>query len=570
MPYNKLVLVYESVKDAATFINSSLPNVKTIIVKDTDSVDTISEHIEDFDDLTHIAIVFTNYNNKVPILRPPKNIYKRFTDIDMNLNNELTVFFSDEFKDFIIKLKSEAAFLEYLDIISCNIKKNDQFDELYEEGIKVRYSTDLTGKDGDWILESDNINVTPLYFTDAVRSYKYTLDAPLQACSVGMTNLGTLGGSYSGATGCSADGSIIVGYTADSNGDGRAFKYENGVMTNLGTLGGGGPTSAAGCSADGSIIVGNSENSSGENHAFKYENGIMTDLGTLGGTFSSAIGCSADGSVIVGFSKNGSGADRAFKWTQLSGMVDLGTLVGGTFSVAYGCSADGEIVVGYSQDGSGQTKAFKWTLLSGMISLGTLVGGNNSVATACSADGSIIVGDSSLTGGNIHAFKYENGIMTDIGTLGGAYSSARGCSANGSIIVGGSFTSANDTHAFKYENGIMTDIGTLGGFYSFATGCSTNGSVVVGESEDFLGDTYAFKYSAVCTSTATMKIEPTPITFVTPPVNPQTGDYDSSRLTNSKADKVIRVYTNSNRSNATPVFPDYATYMRYLNGALRY
>ena len=477
MPYNKLLLVHSSVKDIDVFINSSLPNVKVVIVKSTDLPDTVSDHIEEFDDLTHIAVVFPNYNNRVPLFRTVKDeLLRRHHTVEDIM--EINSFFSKEFIQFIKTLKSEASSLEYLDIISCNIKKNNQFDELYEEGIKVRYSTNLTGMGGDWILESDNINVTPLYFTDTVRSYKYTLDAPQQSCSLGMVDLGTLGGATSIANGCSADGSIVVGYSNTVGGPSAAFKYENGVMTDLGTLGGN-FSIATGCSADGSIIVGVSLLALGDAHAFKYENGVMTDLGTLGGIF----------------------------------------------SYAYGCSADGSIVVGYSD----------------------------------------------TVGGPPHAFKYENGVMTDLGTLGGGTSIAYGCSADGSIIIGYSSTVGGEQHAFKYENGIMTDLGTLGGVVSTAYGCSADGSIIVGYSNTVGGPPHAFKYQSACPSSSSiMNIMQPPITFVTPPVNPQTGDYDSSRLTNSKADKVIRVYTNFNRSNAMPVFPDYATYMRYLNGALRF
>ncbi|MGQ9791928.1 MAG: hypothetical protein ACUVR7_14940, partial [Armatimonadota bacterium] len=51
-----------------------------------------------------------------------------------------------------------------------------------------------------------------------------------------LTWLGTLGGSFSRAYGVSADGSVVVGESYDASYRVHAFRWENGVMQNLGTL----------------------------------------------------------------------------------------------------------------------------------------------------------------------------------------------------------------------------------------------------------------------------------------------------------------------------------------------
>ena len=104
-----------------------------------------------------------------------------------------------------------------------------------------------------------------------------------------MTNLGTLGGTYSYAQAVSADGSVVVGYSQNASSQNNAFRWSAGVMTNLGTLGGTYSLAQA-VSADGSVVVGYSENASNESRAFLYRNSVMLDvqdwLGSVGGVCS--------------------------------------------------------------------------------------------------------------------------------------------------------------------------------------------------------------------------------------------------------------------------------------------
>ena len=102
-----------------------------------------------------------------------------------------------------------------------------------------------------------------------------------------MIDLGTLGGTYSSARGINERGQVVGSNTIGS-GESRAFLWQNGVLTDLGTLGGPSIGSTANAINNQGQVVGASGTSTGELHAFLWQDGIMTDLGVLSGTFSSA------------------------------------------------------------------------------------------------------------------------------------------------------------------------------------------------------------------------------------------------------------------------------------------
>lgn len=222
-----------------------------------------------------------------------------------------------------------------------------------------------------------------------------------------ITDLGSLFGP-SGSSEATAinDSGQVAGWTTAANGTGEhAFLDSNGVMTDLGILPGGTFSTAAGIN-DAGVVVGSMDNAASDSRAFAYQDGTLTDLGTLGGPGAAAYAINASGQ-IVGWAQTSTDATHAFEDTG-GKMTDLGAY--NIDTVAYAINDHG-VIVGqtYGTDSSGNTFDHAFIYQNGRFQdLNTLIpagsGWELTDATAINDNGQILVDADNTTNGDSHAF----------------------------------------------------------------------------------------------------------------------------------------------------------------------
>lgn len=291
----------------------------------------------------------------------------------------------------------------------------------------------------------------------------------------------------------------ILGFaSAPAQGDAAGARY---TLTDLGMVKGFVETYAVALNADG-VVVGQIVSATYRRRAMLYRSDKIRALikGEKGTSTANDVNSAG---VVAGFAVDSGDPAAGVQATIWDGeeATALGTL-GGTDSYATAINDDGT-VVGYSAftEGDFRSRPFSWSD-GELTELPLLATGETGRAMNLNA-AAVIVGASDSAPFNLngltpsHAVVWENGKITDLGSLGGDTAQATGINAAGQIVGGstlkpGQFQYGPGNHAVLWVDGKSTDLGTLAkGEFSLAVNINATGQIVgyaSHEAGDLTGD----------------------------------------------------------------------------------
>ena len=169
---NKLVLLHSSISDDELFVTAI--NTSCIVRKAADytDVDTLLESVDDVSVIENLAFVYKSDESDIALPFFNKDCASEYP------------YFCQDIVNLIKKVKAGSSSSSKLivDILSCNLNRPEFIDSAErleaDLDVNIRYSIDKTGNNpqGNWVLESDNVNIKYVYFTDIISVWNGVLD----------------------------------------------------------------------------------------------------------------------------------------------------------------------------------------------------------------------------------------------------------------------------------------------------------------------------------------------------------------------------------------------------------
>ena len=247
----RLVIIDNRIREIDN-ITGSLTAETEYLVCDfyTDTISTIRDKI--VSNYESVAIIQHNYN---------LDTYQFVADCSSAILSDIKTADPelDTWRDyigFLVWLKEERG-VGLVDLLACDLWADENWKYMIEtvrnrEGVYIRASIDQTGAGGNFVLESDGVDMVGVYFTEGILEYKYAFYSSGYPVMTGYinfskytlpsSNLGSITSRYTGMTG----GGTTLNYTnvvsVTSNIGAVAILHSDNRVSILGLTANGGTT----------------------------------------------------------------------------------------------------------------------------------------------------------------------------------------------------------------------------------------------------------------------------------------------------------------------------------------
>lgn len=171
-----LILIDSRILGKDDIISSLTPETESIVFDFlVDTFESIQERIQK----PYASVGIVQHNYEFPMFNMLNLMSSAQLENVVEHDPELKTW--SEFIEFLQWLKTNGT--STIDLLACNLWSNPNWVYAIEQirsrlGFVIRASVDITGKDGNFILESDDVNMIGIYFTEEILEYKYNFYTP--------------------------------------------------------------------------------------------------------------------------------------------------------------------------------------------------------------------------------------------------------------------------------------------------------------------------------------------------------------------------------------------------------
>ena len=361
--------------------------------------------------------------------------------------------------------------IQNIDLLGCNLYSDESWRAIMDQmetelSVNVRSSSNRTGNnvDEDWIMESDGIDVRPIYFNDTINTYVHSLY--LEAWQRNDTQ-SVIYSNEAAFAALKSDGSVVTWGNSEDGGDlgvnRQGGDQSSGVKNIYHTR-----KAFAALKDDGSVVTwGHLSYGAYQSYPYNVSDKLISGVKTIYSTDKAFAALKSDGSVVT-WGIPYQGGDSSSVSTYLTSGVN--TIYSNHY--AFAALKDDGSVVTWGTPSYGSDQSYPYNVSDKLISGVKTIYSTDKAFAALKSDGSVVTWGIPYQGGD--SSSVSTYLTSGVNTI---YSNHHGFAAlkeDGSVVFWGWFTDLSSSVSSNLSSGVNTIFSTA---YAFAA-LKEDGSVV--------------------------------------------------------------------------------------------